>query len=109
MSSTLNTKPVCKSHKITIDVITKSYDASIINCVNCKKEKQAVFIADTGASATFTFDKSDFTTYIRKTTYEKFCTIVQKYFITVGNYAQLCTLDQMGRMVHGEMNAMQRW
>jgi hypothetical protein len=62
-SSTLNRKLVCKIHKITIDVITKSYDASIINCANCKKEKQAVFIADTGASATFTFDKSDFTTY----------------------------------------------
>ena len=34
------------------------------NCVKCQKDKTAQFIADTGASNTFTFDKNDFITFV---------------------------------------------
>ena len=37
---------------------------SLVNCVKCQKDKTAQFIADTGASNTFTFDKNDFVTFV---------------------------------------------
>ena len=34
------------------------------HCAKCQKDKMAQFIADTGASNTFTFDKTDFITFV---------------------------------------------
>ena len=51
----------CK-HVISVDN-SKINRNSLANCVKCKENKSVQFIADTGASNTFTFDKSDFTTF----------------------------------------------
>ena len=39
------------------------YKNSTVNCVNCKENKTVDFIADTGASDTFTNDLTNFTTF----------------------------------------------
>ena len=36
----------------------------MVNCAKCQKDKKAQFIADTGASNPFTFDKNDFVTFV---------------------------------------------
>ena len=54
---------VCK-HVISVDT-SKINRNLLANCVKCKENKLVQFIADTGASNTFTFDKSDFTTFIK--------------------------------------------
>ena len=54
---------VCK-HVISVDT-SKINRNSLANCVKCKEDKLVQFIADTGASNTFTFDKSDFTTFTK--------------------------------------------
>ena len=46
-----------------LEATVLSLNFSTVNCVNCKKENTTQFIADTGASDTFTFDKSDFVTF----------------------------------------------
>ena len=48
---------VCK-HVISVDTSQINRN-SLANCVKCKENKSVQFIADTGASNTFTFDKSD--------------------------------------------------
>ena len=48
-------------HVISVDM-SKIHRNSLVNCVKCQKDKMAQFIADTGASNTFTFDKNDFVT-----------------------------------------------
>ena len=51
-------------HVLSVDSLNiKDYKTESVHCVKCKKEKTVQFIADSGASATFTFDKSDFLTY----------------------------------------------
>ena len=54
---------VCK-HVISVDT-SKINRNSLANCVKCKESKLVQFIADTGASNTFTFDKSDFTMFTK--------------------------------------------
>ena len=44
--------------------MSKIHRNSLVNCVKCQKDKTVQFIADTGASNTFTFDKNDFVTFI---------------------------------------------
>ena len=44
-------------------VVMSQYKNSTVNCVNCKGNKTVDFIADTGASDTFTNDLTDFTTF----------------------------------------------
>ena len=48
-------------HVISVDT-SKIHRNSLVNCVKCQNDKMAQFIADTGASNTFTFDKNDFVT-----------------------------------------------
>ena len=58
----------CSSSKFRIgDVYNKILflNISTVNCVNCKKDNTAQFIANTGASDTFTFDKLDFATFTK--------------------------------------------
>ena len=43
-------------HVISVDT-SKIHRSSLVNCVKCQKDKTAQFIADTGVSNTFTFDK----------------------------------------------------
>ena len=43
-------------HVISVDT-GQIHRNSLVNCVKCQKDKTAQFIADTGASNTFTFDK----------------------------------------------------
>src|SRR5271156_1787723 len=50
----------CKVPSLDCKNISKDLFA---NCVKCKKEKTVQFIADSGASNTFTFDKSDFLSF----------------------------------------------
>ena len=54
---------VCK-HVISVNT-SKINRNSLANCVKCKENKLVQFIADTGASNTFTFDKSDFTMFTK--------------------------------------------
>ena len=51
-------------HVISVDM-SKIHRTSLVNCVKCQKDKTAQFIADTGASNTFTFDKNDFVTFVK--------------------------------------------
>ena len=51
-------------HVISVDM-SKIHRNSLVNCVKCQKDKMAQFIADTGASNTFTFDKNDFVTFVK--------------------------------------------
>ena len=58
----------CTSSKLRIGdvlqkVVTSQYKNFTVNCVNCKEKKSVDFIADTGASDTFTNDLTDFTTF----------------------------------------------
>ena len=56
---------VAYNAKHVISVDTSKIDRnSLAYCVKCKKDKMAQFIADTGASNTFTFDKNDFVTFV---------------------------------------------
>ena len=56
---------VAYNAKHVISVDTSKIDRnSLANCVKCKKDKTAQFIADTGASNTFTFDKNDFVIFV---------------------------------------------
>ena len=50
-------------HVISVDM-SKINRNSLVDCVKCQKDKTAQFIADTGASSTFTFDKNDFVTFV---------------------------------------------
>ena len=51
-------------HKVSVDFRNKDcIGTHMVNCVKCKKEKTVQFIADSGASSTFMFDKSDFVTF----------------------------------------------
>ena len=50
-------------HVISVNT-SKIHRNSLVNCVKCQKDKTAQFIADTGASNTFTFDKNDFVTFV---------------------------------------------
>ena len=49
-------------HIISVDT-SKINRNSLANCVKCKENKSVQFIADTNASNTFTFDKSDCVTF----------------------------------------------
>ena len=51
-------------HVISVDT-SKIHRNSLVNCIKCQKDKTAQFIADTGASNTFTFDKNDFVTFVK--------------------------------------------
>ena len=58
----------CTSNKLRIGdvlqkVVTSQYKNSTVNCVNCKENKSVDFIADTGASDTFTNNLTNFTTF----------------------------------------------
>ena len=53
----------CK-HVISVDT-SKINRNSLANCVKCKENKSVQFIADTGASNTFTFDRNDFTMFTK--------------------------------------------
>ena len=50
-------------HVIFVDM-SKINRNSLVDCVKCQKDKTAQFIADTGASNTFNFDKNDFITFV---------------------------------------------
>ena len=50
-------------HVISVDM-SKINRNSLAHCAKCQKDKMAQFIADTGASNTFTFDKNDFVTFV---------------------------------------------
>ena len=50
-------------HVISVDT-SKINRNSLVNCAKCQKDKTAQFIADTGASNTFTFDQNDFVTFV---------------------------------------------
>ena len=50
-------------HVISVDT-SKINRNSLVNCAKCQKDETAQFIADTGASNTFTFDKNDFITFV---------------------------------------------
>ena len=51
-------------HVISVDT-SRINRNSLANCVKCQKNKMAQFIADTGASNTFTFDKNDFVAFVK--------------------------------------------
>ena len=51
-------------HVISVD-ISKINRNSLVNCVKCQKDETAQFIADTGASNIFTFDKNDFVAFVK--------------------------------------------
>ena len=60
-----NSHVACNAkHVISVDT-SKINRNSLVNCVKCQKDKMAQFIADTGASNTFTFDKNDFVTFVK--------------------------------------------
>ena len=68
-------------HVISLDM-SKIHRNSLVNCVKCQKDKTAQFIADTGASNTFTFDKNDVVTLVQskqpiKRRYYKYKDMVQ--------------------------------
>ena len=71
-SSQPNMYVACTSNKLRIGdvynkVLTSVNKNSVVNCVNCQKETAIKFIADTGASDTFTNNLNDFVTFKKMT------------------------------------------
>ena len=72
VSSQPNMYVACTSNKLRIGdvydrVLISVNKNSIVNCANCQKESAIKFIADTGASDTFTNNLNDFVTFKKMT------------------------------------------